>query len=509
MLMMPCHGISAGEPAEAVVHSTITPERAEPVLRWLSDDERMGRNTPSPGLDSSAAYIQRKLQAAGAQPIGNSWFHTYELEQRDLKVSSLVLHQGDTSAPMVVKDDYVPFSECGDIATGASPVIFAGFGNMTLPENTRGAVIVLFRGRPPMSVPLAPEVPTGRRQYQEYLVEKARSAGALGVLLVDRPGTRESLRPTGSLWPSLMTGRIEPPLSLIAAPKRALFVSHIGTRVVEKLFGSLDSLRSLETQAQETSFIPFTVSGIKAEAKAAFNRTTVSVKNVHAVIPGSTKPDEYVVIGAHYDHVGHKEASTDEETSMPADSIFNGADDNASGTTGLILAAEAIGAMPEKPARSVVFIAFSGEEKGLLGSKAWVRDAPLPIDRIAAMLNMDMISRNSPDTISLGGKTRCQPLAELTEKINSRQQATLAINYDIESLFFRSDQANFALEGIPVLFYFSGMHADYHKVTDEFALCNLDKLTRITRLCTLTAVEVANMATRFPCDPRVDPAKEE
>lgn len=164
--------------------------------------------------------------------------------------------------------------------------------------------------------------------------------------------------------------------------------------------------------------------------------------------------------------------------------------------------AESFAQTDPKPKRSIVFLAFSGEEKGLLGSQAFTDNPPLPLENCVSMLNMDMIGRAEQDSLCIGGNTRCKELADLNEVENNQIEKPFSLHYNIENFFFRSDQANFAKKKIPVLFYFTGEHKDYHKVTDEISKINFPDLVRITKLCARTAWKTASIDERLPYTPQ-------
>jgi Zn-dependent M28 family amino/carboxypeptidase len=197
-------------------------------------------------------------------------------------------------------------------------------------------------------------------------------------------------------------------------------------------------------------------------------------RNVVGLFPGSDpeKKKEVVIFSAHYDHVGVDDKGE----------IFNGSDDNASGTSALLEIAEAFGDGP-RPARSVAFLWVSGEEKGLLGSKWFSDHVSLPSDyKIIADINIDMVSRNDGKSIGLT-PSKSHPshtnLANLAEE--SAKAEGLEIKYDADQYFGRTDSANFARKDIPVVFFFSGIHEDYHKVTDEVEKADFDKAARVAR----------------------------
>jgi hypothetical protein len=213
--------------------------------------------------------------------------------------------------------------------------------------------------------------------------------------------------------------------------------------------------------------------------------------NVVALLPGADPllRDTYVVLTAHFDHVGVGAPDA------RGDSIYNGADDNASGTAALVEVAEAFAALPERPARSVLFLAVSGEEKGLLGSMHFARNPTVPAEGIVANLNMDMISRNAPDTLIAIGQEYSTFEDILAEVLAAHPEVGLTVIRDPvphEQLFFRSDQLSFIQIGVPALFFFTGLHEDYHRPSDLPTRVDPDKAARVGRLAFLVAHRVAN-----------------
>jgi hypothetical protein len=213
--------------------------------------------------------------------------------------------------------------------------------------------------------------------------------------------------------------------------------------------------------------------------------------NVVAVFPGADPAlrGEYVVLSAHMDHVGVGRP-------VRGDSIYNGADDDASGTSALVEIAEAFASMPQRPARSILFLGVSGEEKGLLGSEYFSENPTVPLQSIVANLNVDMIGRNAPRDIVVIGKTYSSlgPLVERVAAQNAELLGGLTASDDRwpeERFFFRSDHYNFARKEIPAVFFFAGTHADYHQPSDEVEDLDVDKAARVARMIFLTAHAVA------------------
>jgi Zn-dependent M28 family amino/carboxypeptidase len=222
--------------------------------------------------------------------------------------------------------------------------------------------------------------------------------------------------------------------------------------------------------------------------------------------------NEYVAIGAHYDHVG---------TGQPVegDAIYNGADDDGSGTVGVLAMAEAL-SRGARPKRSVLFVWHCGEEKGLWGSEYFTKFPTVPLNQIVAQLNMDMIGRSKKEgddnaanrdlsganeIYVIGSKMMSTELGELSERVN-RAYLNLDFNYkyddpsDPNRFFFRSDHYNYALRGVPIIFYFDGVHQDYHRPSDSADKIDYQKMEKIARTVYVTTLELANA----PARPRVD-----
>ncbi|MBG7629572.1 MAG: M28 family peptidase [Bacteroidetes bacterium] len=227
-------------------------------------------------------------------------------------------------------------------------------------------------------------------------------------------------------------------------------------------------------------------------------------ENVVAFIEGSEKPEEIIVISAHYDHLG----MTDED-------IYNGADDDGSGTVAIMKIAEAFQKAVEKgngPKRSILFLHVTGEEKGLLGSKYYVNYPIFPLANTVANLNIDMIGRvdeahtDTPDFVYLIGSDKLSTeLHTISEEINSKF-TNLFLDYtyndenDPNRFYYRSDHYNFAKNNIPIIFYFNGTHEDYHRPSDTPDKINYEVLAKRTQLVFFTAWELSNRAERVVVD---------
>jgi len=233
-------------------------------------------------------------------------------------------------------------------------------------------------------------------------------------------------------------------------------------------------------------------------------RSAQDSENVVAFIKGSEKPDEYIIISAHYDHVGIK-----------GEYIYNGADDDASGTSAVLIIAEAFKKALDSgngPKRSIVFLHVTGEEVGLFGSRYYSENPIFPLENTVANLNIDMVGRvdkkhaDNPEFIYLIGADKIsKELHELSESVNEKYtKLTLDYTYNDENdpnrFYYRSDHYNFAKNGIPIIFYFNGVHEDYHKHTDTPDKIRYDLLQKRAQLVFHTAWEIANKENRLVLD---------
>jgi Iap family predicted aminopeptidase len=313
-------------------------------------------------------------------------------------------------------------------------------------------------------------------------------------LIVTDPLNHMSLMPRGFPWPSLskMIPADALPLSLGTDETAKIPVVHVGPAVIESLFGSVDSLKAIQ-RSIDGGLKP---SRYSVDAVVTVKTSTVvqdlSARNVVGVVEGSDPSlrNEVVVIGAHYDHIGFMKTHAAGE-----DYIYNGADDNASGTAGVMAIASAFHASAQPPRRTVLFIFFAGEEEGLFGSQAYTEHPLFPLDRSVAMINLDMIGRGPLDTLYVVGTSRSPDLVTLNEEENRAINFTLV--YGQEQFLGRSDQANFLRKGVPALYLHTGEHADYHKVTDEASRINFEKAARIARLTFLDAWRIANESAHY------------
>ncbi len=319
-------------------------------------------------------------------------------------------------------------------------------------------------------------------------VERLAEAGAVGVIAVRGPRsfvdqkTRDAdkLPALGKTRARQMTG--EEPLPVVQIQWKAAEQHLKGAKVsLAKLQKTIDTELKPQSRALD----------IEATLVTDLSHSVREVPNVLAAIPGTTRPDEYVIIGAHYDHIGtdgeHGQCAAIEADGKK-DNICNGADDNASGTAMVLELARAFAELPQKPERTIVFTHFSGEELGLYGSKAMANNPPFALDNVVAMVNLDMVGRLGRRGLAIGGIHSSEQWMPLLDKLGNRDMTVI---YE-GSVTARSDHASFYAHKIPVLFFFTGIHSDYHRAGDHADKINVQGMQSIGELVSGVMLAVAN-----------------
>lgn len=480
--------------------SQITPELLKRNIDFLASDSLKGRDTPSPGLDSASEYIARSFRDMGLMPVNGSYFQYFSLCYKSLgEDNHLMVFQNGKESNYQIKTNFMPFEITGDNDVEGE-LVFAGYG-ITAPEfqyddykniDIKGKIVLVFRHEPKENDSSAKVFNGKEATKYSNLKEKVKNAkahGAIGMLVVTEPLNYKSIRPRGFPWPSLSKNLPKDalPIGFCIDKKDSIPIVHVGEEVIKGLFGRLDSLKSLQHLIDSTlspkSFILLqTRVSLKTSVKT---KEKYSTKNVVGFLEGSdpSLQKQVVVIGAHYDHIGFlKEHKAD------TDYIYNGADDNASGASGVMAIAKAMSSMKIKPKRSLLFILFAGEEKGLFGSGYYVKDPLFPLKNTVAMLNLDMISRNSPDSLEIIGARQCPDLERIIKKENRETDFILLP----KRMSGGSDHWNFYKKDIPSIFFFTGLHKDYHKVSDNPDKIDAQKAARVSRLAFLAAWYIAN-----------------
>jgi Zn-dependent M28 family amino/carboxypeptidase len=269
------------------------------------------------------------------------------------------------------------------------------------------------------------------------------------------------------------------------------------------------TLLEVEQQIHRTARpASFELNGWRAELKTDVIRRIVEVPNIIAIREGSGPlAQEYVIVGAHYDHLGRGERGSTERDPTKKNDIHRGADDNGSGTVTVLELARRFAGRSDYQGRTLVFMTFAGEEQGLLGSRHWCNQPTLPLERVVAMVNFDMVGRLRPDKdsqkgkLEIGGVGTAKEFSTVLDRLNQRYDFSLA---KTESGYGPSDHESFNEKKIPVLFFFTGLHPEYHKPADTVATINFDGMNKIVDFGTevidwlATAARPAFVQTKRP-----------
>jgi hypothetical protein len=460
-------------------------------ITFLASDECEGRGPGTKGIDKAADYIAAEFKDAGLQPGGpqGSYFQPFTISgSGKLQAGELALNGplGQTIDLNRDKDFTVMgFSGSG---TMTAPVVFAGFG-ITAPgieyDDYKGLdvadkVVLVLRRAPRFGNSRTPFDGDNRDTHAslENKLANAQVHKAAAVLLVN---DSSDLTKGDRLVPFAMTatgpgsGNI-PYLHIRRDLAEAMLFSAVGKR--------LDAVEQAINRDLTPQSTP--LPGWKARLRTDVVRKTIPVKNVVGLLEGSGPlANETVVVGAHYDHLGYGDAGS-RLKDRSKKQIHHGADDNGSGTTAIMELARRFGKMKERPGRRLVFIAFSGEERGLLGSRYYCGKAPLfSLADTAAMVNLDMVGRLRADPktkmekLLVEGVGTGKGFSELVGALNKKHSFQLSLK---KSGLGPSDHDSFCRHKVPVLFFWTGYHADYHMPSDTSDKINVPGMVRIADL---------------------------
>ncbi len=507
-------GSAAGDPVHGKGFATIDEKDLRAHVVFLASPELEGRDTPSAGLERAAEYAALRFRAAGLEDIAGKtegYLWTYEQERAfpDVPIA-IPLPEGceltfrsevaGEQQVFTYGQDYVPVPGGG--GKGIGEPIFLGFGidSEKEPYNDlkgtawRGKVAVILEGEPRHKRMFDGEELTSEGDLYRKL-ERLEEGGVVGVLVVRRPPAldrkREPLEATPlsfrHTWANFEEH--EPP---VVRPFR-IPALEISAAAAERIVGQ-DVLLLAEDMDKRAKPVRVELPGREVVVASSSRTGKVQVNNVVGVLRGSDPAlaEQYVVIGAHYDHLGVD----------PWGRIGMGADDNASGTAAVLELVDAFAVA--RPARSILAVLFAGEEDGLLGSRAFCANPPVPVEQMVLMLNADMLGQGEAAEVLVLGVDRNPALEDVIERAQKLAQTRIkkvVTNRGVE-LFERSDHFPFHQAGVPALFFFEGWpmtnNKDYHIYTDTIERLDLDKVTRSVRLMFNVAWIVANDAERPP-----------
>lgn len=502
--------VEAPEP-DPIGFDTISIDDLRAHVTTLASDAYMGRETNRDGARMAADYLAERFEEYGLAPMpGQQQYRVdYQLAEMgfDPRASKGTLAIGAAERELVAEKDFAPFyfSTPGE---WDGEVVFAGYG-ITARKlhyddyeglNVKNKLVLVLRYWPDEKSENNPFAKTKHGTF-EAKANNAMKHGAAGMLLVTGPRFHEEaddLRRFSYLSLPLTDEELAKVTKRAAkrTPKGKPFLAaHISKQLARELIAQTgksltDIQTAIDSDAAQAS--DFDLGGPRAAftLEQLADPAPVTAQNVIGYLEGSdpTLRDEWIVIGAHYDHLGAFSGS--------GDTIYNGADDNASGTSGMLELAQAFASLPERPRRSIVFAGFSGEEKGLLGSRALFDQKIISRDRVAFMLNLDMIGRNPTEAVEVVGDGYGSGLADIVTAANDR--VGLSIEFGGDDYSPNSDHHPFFVQHVPVLFFFTGLHDDYHQLSDHIDKLAFDRMVQITQLSYGVVDRVA--ATEAPPD---------
>jgi hypothetical protein len=541
-------------PQFEATNDTAIEARLSAAVNYLASDELEGRGIGSAGLDKAAEFVANEFKKLGLQTdlYDGSPFQSFTMstgaERGEQNSLAFVLPDG-TKQELKLDSDFTPLA-LGGSATFDLPLVFVGYGITGKDEeyddyagvDVKDKAVIILRHEPQQDNPHSKFNGTKHSQHAPFVrkVSNAYEHGAAAVIFVtDEFDIKKSMAQFEASWQTALDSlaaahtafkQIEKP----SDEQRQAYRDEVKQLVAqisqweEKIVEAEDPLLPFQGAGQAESRRDLPVlycrrSTIDALVKQALGKdlaqieadvdktlvpqsqelanfklvgqtdvkvTEAPVKNVIAVLPGEGPlADETIVIGAHYDHVGRGGPGSAEPGSTE---IHNGADDNASGTAALLEVARqsvALGPLP----RRIVFVAFTAEERGLIGSARYVREPLFPLDQTVAMLNMDMVGRLADEKLIIYGTGTAEQFDDLTDTITKDAGFTVTKH---PGGFGPSDHASFYAKKIPVLHFFTGTHSDYHRSTDDVAKINVSGMRRIANLVTQSAVALANQPDR-------------
>ena len=504
--------------------------KTEDLKEWLSflaSDELEGRDTFSEGLGIAAAYLAFQLKSWGVKPGGTngSYFQRVPLlgVKSDNKSSVTVEVNGQSRTFANQQGVSFPANSGGKRTFTAGDIEFLGYGlnspdtgnNDYAGKNVKGKVVVWLGAQGPKTLtPQAGRVLFGRSR-EAVTQGAAASIGVAGNL----GGTRRNPGAAGSQeLPDFETvERIDKPVEpQISASDEFFDFLFSGADVkYAELKAKADAREPLPAVALKNVRITFNIDPNYRVVRTRYTR------NVVGIVEGADArlKDTYVAFGAHYDHVGYSEGEVQQAESgarllnprgrvtkgQEADRVWNGADDDGSGTVGILAIAKAFATGP-KPKRSLIFVWHTGEERGLWGSRYFADSPSVPLDKIVAQINIDMIGRNNAgeakyanQVFVVGSDRISTELHNLSVDANGALTQPLELDYDMndpsdpQQIYYRSDHYSYAAKGIPVVFLFTGIHPDYHANTDHVEKIEWEKMTRIAQYAYEVGARVANL----------------
>lgn len=466
---------------------SITLEDIRSDVYFLASDEMLGRETAKPQAQIAAAYARSRMERAGVLPAGEDggWYQSVKLKYHEWEnTPTCTLTRGDDQDVLTYGEHFVSTDGAESSLEYEGEPVFAGYAvhdkdrayNDVEGLDLKGKLAVILRFEP------SPWAKAGRNPFSRnaYLQTKealCRAAGAIGILMVTGP---ESLGGSDNRrqLPSPEAGEKSPPLALDLGTEtpqsESLPFFHISVEGCDKLLGGEGETSRVQKLFDKGDLTQRPdLSDVKVKFSARSRLVRVEDRNVAGMVKGEL--DEWIIFGAHHDHLGYGYfGARDARTAMGQ--IHNGADDNASGVATVLEIAEALAKSGQKPRRSFLFLTFTGEEKGLLGSSWYVQNPLIPHDKVYAMINIDMIGRIDKHKLTMDG-TSCSSLLDRVCKDVAPLFPELEIGFSDQPPMPASDHwPFFSKAGIPVFFPFGGMNRWMHTAEDDADTINYEDM---------------------------------
>ncbi len=457
-----------GGPVADTTEPAIAADELEEHVRWLADDDREGRESGTPGADEAADYLANEFRRYGLEPAGDDdtflQAFTFTSGVRLVSGNTLTL-QGGEALTVDLAWRPLAFSDDGE---GDFPLVFAGYGIHAPEEGWDDYLGLDVEGKAVLVVPYGPPAEGGgmylpRHHALRRKASVARDLGAAALLVAPHP----EHDPADYLEPLRFDA------SAAASGIVAVSVTRQGAG---RLLGPETSLQELVGSIDRTGRPRPVDTGRRIELLVDVDPVISEGFNVLGALPSGRDAGPWVVIGAHYDHLG-----MGGEGSLTPDTVavHNGADDNASGTAVLLELAQHLVSDPP-PGRSLLFAAFGAEEKGLLGSAHLADHLPARVETIEAMINMDMVGRLTEESLTVYGTGTSPAWSDLLQEVNGRPLYGFTIS-SIQDGFGPSDHASFYAKEIPVLHFFTGTHTEYHRPEDDPHTINYSGMEAVGR----------------------------
>jgi len=466
---------------------SFSPQSIQKTIIYLASDELQGRKSGTTGDSLAACYIRDQFRDAGAQLLGNEGIQYFNIVA-DITSGKFNLFSV-SDKPYLPEKDFIPLSFSSNDSLSAS-VIFAGFGIVGNSgelawddynrKDVRNKWVMVLRGDPEPENTNSAFIPMSTERAKALT---ARDRGAGGLLIVSPSAFEKQDKPLAITFDKTVSDAGIPVISI---------TRKLAAEILQMPVSAIDSIEKLMTSSKKQ---PDILIEKIVNARTDVVRNKVTTRNIIALLTGNNKTlsDEYIVIGAHYDHLGL--GGQGSGSRVPGEqAVHGGADDNASGVAALIELVNYFSKPENRPARSLLFVSFGSEEMGILGSKYFVAHAPVDLKKIRAMVNLDMVGRLNPESnaLSISGTGTFLQADSLLGVLAKNTKLDIKKSPDG---YGPSDHASFYGEGIPVLFLTTGAHDDYHTPSDVASHINYEGEAEVLGL---TSRLIASLADLVP-----------